>query len=135
MIPVRHTLPREQRLRSKRLIDRLFVEGESGFCHPIRYVVLRETSTQPEVCVLVSVPKRHHKRAHTRNRLKRRLREAYRLQKEPLREQALRRGERIVLGLLYSGREESDYALIERSVGRILTLLVAETKPSAGSPA
>lgn len=122
----RHTLPREQRLRSKRLIDGLFAGGKGGFVYPIRYVALRETEGESEVSLLVSVPKRHHKRAHARNLLKRRLREAYRLYKEPLREALRARGERLSLALLYASDKELDYALIEQSVRKILDALVAE---------
>lgn len=123
---LRHTFPREQRLRSKRRIDTLFGEGKGGFVYPLRYVVLAEAADQPEVSLLVSVPKRHHKRAHARNLLKRRLREAYRLHKEPLREAVRQRGEHLSLALLYTTDKELDYALIEQAVCKILEMLLAE---------
>ena len=123
---LRHTFPREQRLRSKRRIDGLFGAGKGGFVYPIRYVALKETGSESEVCLLVSVPKRHHKRAHARNLLKRRLREAYRLHKEPLREALRRRGEHLSLALLYTIDKEVDYALIEQAVRKILETLLAE---------
>ncbi len=123
MHSVRHTLPREQRLWSKRLIDRLFSEGQGGFVFPVRYVVLAEKHEDAEVCLMVSVPKRHHKRAVVRNRLKRRLREAYRLDKESLRGIMQGRGERLSLALLYSVPQEVDYAALEEAVRRILRIL------------
>ena len=128
MFSERYTFPRAQRLRSKRCIDALFGDGKSGFVYPIRYVALREKSSKPEVCLLVSVPKRHHKRAHVRNLLKRRLREAYRLQKEPLRTAILARGERLSLALLYTSDRVLDYGTIEQSVRKILETLLTESQ-------
>ena len=128
MFSERYTLPRAQRLRSKRRIDALFGGGKGGFVYPIRYVALREKASEPEVCLLVSVPKRHHKRAHARNLLKRRLREAYRLQKEPLRAEMLRRGERLSLALLYTSDRVLDYAVIEQSVRKILETLLSKSQ-------
>ena len=122
----RYTFPKEQRLCSKRRIDALFGAGKGGFVYPIRYVALREAASSSEVSLLISVPKRHHKRAHTRNLLKRRLREAYRLHKEPLREEVSRQGERLSLALLYTTDRVADYVLIETTVCKILETLLAE---------
>lgn len=120
MSALRHTFPREQRLRSKRRIDALFGEGRGGFVYPIRYVVLSGDTAEPEVSVLVSVPKRYHKRAYIRNRLKRRIREAYRLHKEPLRDWIRQRGKSLELALLYTTDQELDYRAIERAVVQVL---------------
>ena len=65
---------------------------------------------------MVSVPKRLHKRANVRNLLKRRMREAYRLNKEPLREICIRENIRLSLGLLYTSGEIADYKTIEHAV-------------------
>lgn len=126
MESVRHTLPREQRLRTKRRIDLLFAQGEGGFVHPIRYKFFSETEA-PEVRLLVVVPKRIHKRAHVRNLLKRRMREAFRLHKEPLREACRRSGHSLSLALLYTSDAVLDFATIEKAVLRILSAL-AEKK-------
>jgi len=64
-------------------MQRLFQSGESLFVFPLKLVFLRienETNEDP-IKVAFSVPKRNHKKAVTRNLLKRRIREAYRLNK------------------------------------------------------
>ena len=78
-----HTLSKEERLCSRKVLEELFSGGHpSVTAYPIRAVFMR--SEMPGVRILVSVSKRYFKRAVKRNRIKRQLREAYRLQKEVL---------------------------------------------------
>lgn len=118
------TFPRAERLRSRKQISVLFGKGESGVAYPLRYVVLREpeegsdAGAGGEMSVLVSVSKRNHKRANVRNLLKRRMREAYRLNREPLRDAVS--GQRLNLGLLYISNEVADYTMIENAVQKII---------------
>lgn len=76
------SLPRQERLRSFGAIRRLFESGESGFVYPLRYVWIAEADEIPSVEVLFSVPKKFQKRANKRNLQRRRMKEAYRLNKE-----------------------------------------------------
>lgn len=72
----------KEKLKSKKLIEQLFLEGRSISVFPLRLVYL-ETSFSDNVKIKagVSVSKRIFKRAVDRNRIKRLLREAYRLNK------------------------------------------------------
>ena len=70
------SLPRSERLRSLGAVRRLFESGESGFVFPFRYVWYAEPDAERSVEVLVSVPKKFHKRANRRNLLRRRTKEA-----------------------------------------------------------
>lgn len=83
-----HTLCKQERLCGQRLTEQLFdrKESRSVALFPVR-AVWRETERgegEPPVRLLVSVSKRHFKRAVKRNRVKRQLREAYRLNKQVL---------------------------------------------------
>ncbi len=83
-----HTLRKRERLCSMKLTDRLFngAGSHSMAAFPVRVVWMekeREDHESP-VQVLVSVSKRHFKQAVKRNRVKRQLREAYRLSKQLL---------------------------------------------------
>lgn len=118
-------LPAEERLKSKKAIARLFERGRSGLVYPVRYVFLPEEAATKERAeapgqLLVSVSKRHHKRAVVRNCLKRRLREAYRNNKSLL---SAPPGRRFTLGLLYVSNEQADYARIEAAVTKIMRTL------------
>ena len=112
------SLPRSERLRSLGAVRRLFESGESGFVFPFRYVWYAEPDAERSVEVLVSVPKKFHKRANRRNLLRRRTKEAYRLAKE-----RLTAGEAAVnvdLALVYSSKEGLPYKTIDHAVRRIL---------------
>ena len=78
-----HTLGKEERLCSRKVLEELFSGGhQSVSAFPIRAVFM--PNGQAGVRILTSVSKRYFKRAVKRNRIKRQLREAYRLQKEML---------------------------------------------------
>ena len=129
------TLTREERLRSKRTLERLFAQGHSGFAYPFRYVYLTAEETAAAnvtttdtaadcrpAKVLFSVPKRFHKRANKRNLLRRRTKEAYRLNKGMLVDGGVRAAD---IALIYSVKEVVEYKRIENAVKRIMSQIVA----------
>jgi len=74
---------RKEKLKSKKLIERLFIEGNSISVYPLRLVYLQTSfSDGAKVKTSVSVSKRTFKSAVVRNKIKRLLREAYRLNKD-----------------------------------------------------
>lgn len=83
-----HSLGKEERISSMKLIERLFQGGHSRSMtfFPLRLVYMKyeREGACPPAQLLVSVPKRCFKRAVKRNRVKRQVREAYRLHKHIL---------------------------------------------------
>ena len=78
-----YTLRKAERLSSRKALDALFVGGNPSLsAYPLRVVYMRTTETGTRM--MVSVSKRYFKRAVRRNRIKRQIREAYRLQKSLL---------------------------------------------------
>ena len=108
------SLPRQERLRSFGAIRRLFESGESGFVYPLRYVWIAEADEIPSVEVLFSVPKKFQKRANKRNLQRRRMKEAYRLNKRLL-----------LAALIYSSKELTPYRVIEHAVQKIMEQIMA----------
>jgi ribonuclease P protein component len=113
----RHTFPKEEHLCRKKLIDELFGKQGSSFgVYPLRIVwISKEVKNAAPPQVLISVSKRIFKRAVDRNRLKRLIREAYRLNKYRLLEQP--GGHPVaLLGIIYTGKEKSPLALMEKKL-------------------
>ena len=122
------TLSREERLRTKRRLERLFGQGSGGFVYPIRYIYLIDKGSETAAAqtgkpagVLFSVPKKFHKRANKRNLLRRRMREAYRLNKSLLTEGGVCGAD---LALVYSVKDIADYKRIENAVRKIMSQIV-----------
>ncbi|EKF56795.1 Ribonuclease P protein component [Galbibacter marinus] len=94
----------EQRLKNKILIGKLFSQGSSVSKYPLRLVYLKtEHNPETTIKVAVSVSKRSFKKAVDRNRIKRLIREVYRLNKILFTEQVA--GESYAFIFLYTGRE------------------------------
>ena len=123
---MKYTLGKEERLKSRKLIERLYKEGAYVKSFPLRMVFLQteHTSNFPAQ-VGVSVPKRNFKRAVDRNRIKRLMRETYRLQKQIVYENI---DKSFVFMISYLGKEEWKYEDLYAKMEKLLTLFVHEAK-------
>lgn len=109
----RYTLGKEEKLKSRKSIERLFAEGKSFVHTPIRIVYIKDDSF-PINQVAFSVSKRNFKSAVDRNRIKRLMREAYRLNKYDINSKGIH------FVLIYTSRKIKPYSLIESSIKMIL---------------
>jgi ribonuclease P protein component len=109
-----NTLSKAERLSSKKDISRLIGNGRWGVCDAVKYCCLSPNGLDFNR-IMVSVPKKHFKRAVKRNLLKRRLREAYRTQKSLCRE-----GDGVDIMFQYDSPELQSYASIREIVAKIL---------------
>jgi ribonuclease P protein component len=100
---------KEERLKKRKDIQELFNKGSSFYLYPFKVYALPGGSA-PFHQVLISVSSKNFKRAVDRNLIKRRVREAYRLQKHKLPENKL------VLGFIYTAKEILPFREIENKV-------------------
>ena len=107
------TFPKSERLVGRAAIDKVYSEGDEIFKYPLQIKYLEKD--EGESCrFLVSVPKRLFKRAVDRNKLKRRIREAYRLNKH------LIQGKKIDVACTYISKEIVNYSIIEKKLLHLL---------------
>jgi ribonuclease P protein component len=131
------TLHKQERLKSRKLIDRLFNGGQSLFQHPCKLVYLKDPHIQYEdieastnaLLFSVTIPKKKLRSATHRNLLKRRIREAYRQHKQPLQEKLAQENVTVCLMFIYIEREIQDYAVIEKGIIKLLKKLDAKLFP------
>jgi len=117
------TFSKRERIVSRKLIELLFSKGSnhSTSAFPIRIVYMekeREEGEEP-VQILVSVSKRHFKRAVKRNRVKRQIREAYRHHKQILAEK-VPQDKTLAIAFIWLADELFESQQVERSVKRLL---------------
>ena len=116
-----YKLPKSEKLHSFGAIRRLFSEGRGGFVYPFRYVVYAEHAEEMSAEVLFSTPKKFLKRANKRNKVSRRMREAYRLNKALL--LSSNEPRMMQIALIYSSKEVIDYNTIENATKKILEII------------
>ncbi len=119
------SLNKFERIKSRSIIQELFDTGQSKVFYPLRLVWIQTPLPYSVPAqVAVSVSKKRFASAVDRNRIKRQLREAYRLNKAPF-YQAIQEGtSQVALMLLYVGKEHSDFQLISTQVKAALNHIV-----------
>lgn len=123
---MKDTYSKIEKLKSKKLIEKLFSEGRSVSSYPLRMVYLQ--SEFDDNCISkvgVSVSKRHFKKAVDRNRIKRLMREAYRLNKSVFFNNITTQ---YALMILYIGNEKPTYIEVEASIIKLFEKFVKATK-------
>ena len=110
-----------ERLKNHHLLSALFTSGKSFSAYPLRvvYIPVKEAGAFPAQFSL-SVPKKKFRLAVDRNRLRRQIREAYRLQKHLLYEDLTNKNQRIAFMVMYVAKEEMSYKDIEKAMRRII---------------
>ncbi|MFY0591892.1 MAG: ribonuclease P protein component [Roseivirga sp.] len=118
------TFPKSERLHSKKLIQELFTEGSSFYLYPFKVIYLPKAEIESNQ-VLVSVSKKKFKLAVTRNKIKRLIKEAYRLNKHSFQPDS-ETSSKVLIGYIYTGKEVMPYQFIESKLKKSLLRLSKE---------
>ena len=123
---MRYTLGKEEKLKSRKLIEQLFVEGERVKSYPLqlKYLPINHLGEFP-VKVGFSVPKRNVKLAVNRNRIKRLMREVYRKNKYLFSENLK---EPYIFMFIYMAKEEPKYEELEQSLKKVCDKFLTKIK-------
>ena len=111
------TFKKAERLSKEKTIQELFIKGSSFYLHPFKVVYIRnpdQSATVPQI--LISVASRNFPRAVDRNLIKRRIREAYRIQKEII-QHGSKQG---VFAFLYTAKTALSFAEIKNKLFLVL---------------
>lgn len=125
------TFKKIEKLKSQKLIEKLFSEGKSVAAYPLRLVYLKTTfDDSTTIKAGVSVSKRNFKKAVDRNRIKRLMREAYRHNK-PVYVNNIT--EQYAFMILYTGKSHSDFKTISKKMTTLMDAFLknkSQPKPS-----
>ena len=142
--PGRLTLRKDEKLRHRSLVERLFREGDSVFEFPLRMVWMKLTQEElsqnfrdtipPRIGplqMMVTVPKKKRRRAVDRVLMRRRIREAYRLNRAPVKDSVAAAGGTglLAMAFVYAHDGNVSYAKVEKKMKALLSRLNESLKP------
>lgn len=121
-------LYKSEKLCSKTAIDRLFADGESTVAYPLRMVSrLYDRPYGASAQFMITIPKKKIRTAVGRVLLRRRIREAYRLNHARLLDKALSEsGLQADIAFIYMAPDTSPYVRIEKKLNKLLAALAAK---------
>jgi len=113
-----YTFRKEERLCSRKYLDLLFKSGSSFLLYPFRVsYIFVDSPAEVQAQVVINVPKKRYKRAVDRNLLKRRIREAYRLNKQENLYSKLPADKGLLLfSIQFVGKDKYEFAFIEKKL-------------------
>lgn len=120
-----YTFKKAERLKSRKVISKLFKEGKSFSAYPLRIIWIQTDSSDNKFPVQfsMSVPRRSFAKAVQRNDLRRRIRESYRLNKHALYQQLKNSDNQYGLMFIYIAKEDLPYSVIELAMKKIVKRL------------
>lgn len=112
------TYKKIEKLKGQKLIETLFSEGKSVAVYPLRLVYLQTNFDDPiKIKTGVSVSKRNFKKAVDRNRIKRVMREAYRLNKSTYFNNI---PDQYAFMILYIGKTQTDFKTVSKKMASLM---------------
>ncbi len=121
----RNTFRKHEKICNQNQIDNLFKEGRSIKSGLFRLLFFEtELKGSSQVQLLIAVPKKNLKLAVTRNRMKRLIREAYRLNKDKIIEEYKRAGKHCDLAIIYTGKQCISQAETLTAIKELLDRLI-----------
>jgi ribonuclease P protein component len=120
---IKYSFSKEERLHNKKMIQELFDKGSSFFLYPFKVFYLPDKQWDSDKNkVLVSVSKKFFKKAVERNLIKRRIREAYRLNKHIISSTG-HDSKPLLVGVIFVGKQILSFNEIETKLKLVLMRL------------
>ena len=119
---------KSERLSRKSLVERVYTEGRSVAAFPLRavYLPLEPGEGEPSASILISVSKKRFRHAVDRNLVKRRLREAYRLNKHSFIEALQQKECRMAVAILYLDKQHHSCTHLQARLRKLLQSIITK---------
>lgn len=116
---------KSERLCSKIVIEKVYNEGKSIKRYPflLKYAEHSFEDGEP-LKIVFTVPKRRVRKAVKRNRIRRQIKEIYRLEKDEIKQLLVKKNKALALFLIYTGEQEVEFKFLKQK----LTALLSELK-------
>lgn len=129
-MPKQFTLGKKERLKSRKQIEQLFAEGKTITVTPFRifYLVNKETNEQSLKAPIqfgAGASVKNFKKAVDRNRVKRLVRESFRLQKKSLEEKLKQEKLQLNIFFIFISKELPGFTIIKEKTAVVLKKLSA----------
>ncbi|MBK8388736.1 MAG: ribonuclease P protein component [Saprospiraceae bacterium] len=116
-------LPNTERVKSPQRVSEIYHKGVAGFVYPFKYHFITQPSEKPDQSLLkicIAVSKKKFKHAVDRNRVKRLVKEAYRLNKMAFYDKPDNKNKQVELYLVFVGKVLPEYGVIEKGIKSII---------------
>jgi ribonuclease P protein component len=135
MPPNSFSLGKEKRLKSRKAIEGVFKAGRSVSNPPFRIVYQFQEGEGQFLQAGFSAPTRNFKKAVARNRVKRLMKEAYRLNCHPLESCMKSMNRRLAIFLIYTARELPEQAFTTEKISVLLQKLIKKINEGSSKSA
>jgi ribonuclease P protein component len=111
-------LPKNEKVKSKKIVEALFSSKVQSFEYPFKIFSLFADDAQSSPQILISIPKRNFKKAVDRNRLRRQIREIYRINKKLIKPPAP-----LAIAIILVSKEKIEFPMLQKKLIGILSRL------------
>lgn len=129
-----YKLNKSEKLRSRTAVELLFGEGKSLMAFPLRAVYRLRPRGEAPVQFLITIPKKRIRKAVMRVTLRRRTREAYRLNRHELLAPLQQLGIGVDIAFVYLDSNPAPYSVISEKVVALLSRIAQGAVEKSSSP-
>lgn len=130
-----YSFPKQEKVNSLKIIEALYSKGNySVFVFPFKVSMVFVVEQQANCQVLITVPKRNFKKAVDRNRIKRQIREIYRLNKHLLLNNIALQSKQIAISIAFISKTDLEYKQAENSLQKVINLIAIQLEKDHSIP-